>query len=632
MLPRPLLDDIANGRCLPFIGAGFSLNGELESGKVMLSWQGLADALADDIGIQKRDPLLVITEYEKRTDRPTLIEKIRNFLNIDTIRPGDVHKLFARLSFDTIYTTNFDSLLEDSYKFANSSETSEVNRRPYRVLVGNKEMSHHGGPHVTNIIKMHGDFLHIEKLVLTTKDYDKYIENNEVIKFHLLAMLTIKTPLFLGYSLRDPNFIQIRKIIKEALQDFIRKGYIILFDASPADIAKYEEQDLIVVNLDSRKKSKRQLLLELIQEILDYLSTNSAQRLIHQSEEVIEDEKVESSVKNRNIRYLLEGISETCFIASTVTEESNMVYRKAIRPSIQSFGLQPRRSNELSLGLPIIDEIRTAILQSKLVIVDVTSKPEFVLYELGIAIENHKNVIILSQNEQDIPKNMKSIRSISYNIDALEELQNRLRNLIREILFSEPFVETYDLLRQNDFFSAIMLAYSNLSSVLNKFIYETKDKPPLHNAIKIGLVELRRGEIISDAEYKKLAEGISLRNQIVHYGARHSLEDAQNIVDAMVSISEFVYNNLDALVGWYKYFGFSEKESLVLSFLETLKRLENEFVNSKPRVFLNAREVFKDMGKGGTSIDLIPIIVRVSEAKGKIISRNKGQEISLLRS
>jgi hypothetical protein len=66
--------------------------------------------------------------------------------------------------------------------------------------------------------------------------------------------------------------------------------------------------------------------------------------------------------------------------------------------------------------------------------------------------------------------------------------------------------------------------------------------------------------------------------------------------------------------------------------LVILRALDSEFVISELSVFINTRKVFKDMKKGGVSIDLVPTIVRISEVKGKIVSRNRGQEISLLRS
>ena len=44
--PEPFLDDIVQGRCLPFVGAGFSLNAKTPKGKKMLDWDGLGKKVA----------------------------------------------------------------------------------------------------------------------------------------------------------------------------------------------------------------------------------------------------------------------------------------------------------------------------------------------------------------------------------------------------------------------------------------------------------------------------------------------------------------------------------------------------------------------------------------------------------
>ena len=80
-----------------------------------------------------------------------LIESIRSALHTDRVEPGPTHTAFVQLLFDTIYTTKFDLLLEDSLLRA---------RRPFRSIVGELQMPFHGGPLTTTVIKMHGDLRH----------------------------------------------------------------------------------------------------------------------------------------------------------------------------------------------------------------------------------------------------------------------------------------------------------------------------------------------------------------------------------------------------------------------------------------------------------------------------------------
>ena len=76
-LPFPLVADIADARCIPFIGAGFSRNARVPDG-VMPDWAGLTATLAGEgeLGALSPGPI-VAQEYERRFGRVQLIEAIR---------------------------------------------------------------------------------------------------------------------------------------------------------------------------------------------------------------------------------------------------------------------------------------------------------------------------------------------------------------------------------------------------------------------------------------------------------------------------------------------------------------------------------------------------------------------------
>ncbi len=83
--PPPFLDDLVQGRVLPFIGAGFSLNARLPVGKVMPAWPELTAHLAS-IGRVAADAggPAIASEFEKRFGRVQLIEAIRKALHTGT--------------------------------------------------------------------------------------------------------------------------------------------------------------------------------------------------------------------------------------------------------------------------------------------------------------------------------------------------------------------------------------------------------------------------------------------------------------------------------------------------------------------------------------------------------------------
>jgi hypothetical protein len=161
-VPQPLIDDIEAGRCVPFIGAGFSMNARVRGGGEMPDWIGLTQALAvvAEVSPDLSGPT-VASAFERRFGRVQLIEAIRRALRTDHVEPGEAHIAFSQLPFDTIYTTNFDLLLEDSFL---------RNKRPFRSIVGELQMPFHGGPPATTIVKMHGDLRHEDHIIVTAED------------------------------------------------------------------------------------------------------------------------------------------------------------------------------------------------------------------------------------------------------------------------------------------------------------------------------------------------------------------------------------------------------------------------------------------------------------------------------
>ena len=97
--------------------------------------------------------------------RAKLVEFLLRELNFGKIQPGDTYKAFCNLFTGTICTTNFDSLLED---------TLTLLHQPVSV-VATKDRLTIGDRNERKIIKLHGDFNHPDKMVITERDYDTYI-------------------------------------------------------------------------------------------------------------------------------------------------------------------------------------------------------------------------------------------------------------------------------------------------------------------------------------------------------------------------------------------------------------------------------------------------------------------------
>lgn len=245
-IPEPLLDDIIHNRCIPIIGAGFSANANPPKGTTMPLWSDVGKYFAKQLHHDFNNPLDAISSFSHIYGRPKTIEHMRKILHIDGAKPGNVHKKFAYLQFDVIITTNFDLLLEKSFDAINRQylpiiEEEQLSISPIDPLIQNQ---------ITRILKIHGDVNHPTHLVLTEDDYDVYLQNNPIMCTHIANLLVSRTPLFIGYSLDDPDFRAIWQIIGSRLGRLRRTAYTLGVGLSSMDKSRFERRGVKVISLD----------------------------------------------------------------------------------------------------------------------------------------------------------------------------------------------------------------------------------------------------------------------------------------------------------------------------------------------------------------------------------------------
>lgn len=521
-IPFPLLTDIAEGRCLPFIGAGFSMNAKLPDGKTMPDWPALARTLARDAKTPDGlSPTVVAEKYEKRFGRVQLVEAIRRALHSDMARPGKAHLAFASLPFDTIYTTNFDLLLEESY--------SSIGR-PFRSLVGERQLPFHAGRTASSIIKMHGDLRHEEHIVVTQKDYDSFLEENPVVATHLAAMLITRTPLFIGYSLNDPDFHHIRSVVRSRLGQFERMSYVVQFDYSEESIENALQDRLNVISLSTQAGFSRDELLEqLLLAISEDIDVEAGIRLRRSRPDIFEPiigEAVEKATQSVEFSRVVEATSSLCFVMMSFGGEFDRVYRTLITPAAQRLGLEVVRADEISGPGFVMEQIRTAIMQSRLCIADISDRNPNVLYELGIAQANQKPTIIIAQDLMNLPFDVAGQRILRYG-DAPEEAQKQLEAAIGHVLSDDSINDAERLLASGQYRASVSLASVSIEHRLRSLVQSRIPTQALERLSPARMVNLLlEGGILTQEMAKKLHRAIKIRNKAVHTLTTTSPNDA----------------------------------------------------------------------------------------------------------
>lgn len=532
-LPKPLLDDIATGRCLPFVGAGFSLNCASSAGAKMPDWEKLTETLAKEGNIDINLPQPKIASlYEHLFGRVQLIEAIRRSLHVDEIEIGDAHREFASLPFDTVYTTNFDLLLESAYQ--------EL-KKPFRSLVGELQMPFYGGPLSTNIVKMHGDLRHEEHMIITEEDYKRYIKDYPVIATHLSAMLITKTALFLGYSLSDSDFQHIKEIVSSRLGKFERMAYIIQFDTLPQNIEKMLEMKLHCVNLEtSSKKSRTEAIVEFLKSVRTYVDTKEVSTLRQRRAEAFEplDKGILTKlIESPNSSILLTSSSNLCFVIMPMGTEYDTVYSDLIVPVTEKLGLKVLRSDELYLPGVITEQIRAAIYQSRICVAEISEANPNVMYEVGIAVTLSKPIVLLSRSGRVIPFDLKEYRVFLYSIEGSDEQRALFEEVVRQVLGDDRLIEAELRLKQGDTGIAVFQAAVYFEQVLNELVRQNEVKiktrityMPQRLSMGQMLDYLKKLDIISKNDVPMVQQYIDLRNRAVHDLYKPTIKETDSFI------------------------------------------------------------------------------------------------------
>ena len=222
---RHLAEKINEGRVALFIGAGVSREAGLPRG-----WE-LAEMFASEIDYspQPGDTLGTIAEYYERELPGVLINRLVKWL-YEGASPGPSHRLIPEFNWSAIYTTNYDNLLEQGYGQGN---------KPYDKVLYNPQLQDLS-TEATPIIKLHGCLSRAYRrssqapIVIADKHYEIYGPNRQALIGKLGQFLREGNQLlFLGYSLKDPFWQELRRDVAAVLKDYAPTYYAVIPHFTP---------------------------------------------------------------------------------------------------------------------------------------------------------------------------------------------------------------------------------------------------------------------------------------------------------------------------------------------------------------------------------------------------------------
>lgn len=239
--PSELLDAFLDGSVLLFAGAGISTEAPGVMPNTLYTEIGyiLGDAAKD-----RAFPDLMEDFCSSPSGKVGLIQKIKEHFDYAYCH-GQIYRDATRFHrelatffpLDTIITTNWDDYFEQ-----HCAATPFIEDRDLSLWAAAER----------KVVKIHGSISNFGSIVATRTDY-KACEarlQTGLLGAHLKSLIATHNMVFIGYSLKDDDFLQIYGSVREALRDFHRQAYFVAPNISDSDRERLNDLNLNLIETD----------------------------------------------------------------------------------------------------------------------------------------------------------------------------------------------------------------------------------------------------------------------------------------------------------------------------------------------------------------------------------------------
>ena len=125
--------------------------------------------------------------------------------------------------------------------------------------------------------------------------------------------------------------------------------------------------------------------------------------------------------------------SSSCYLAIPASDDFASV-RQTVKEAVEEFQIEPLEQTVSSAGGSVRTSARELLGRADFVIADVTVTNANILYELGIANALRKPILLMSQQQVELPGDLARQQLLLYKVAEMPELGEFLRYWIRDAL------------------------------------------------------------------------------------------------------------------------------------------------------------------------------------------------------
>lgn len=458
---RKIVKELGRSNLSIFVGAGLS------KGAGFPDWKELLDEFAEELNLssKKETDLISLAQFSYNNNarnRNEIDNVIRDKFTNNTRNSRDMD-ILASLPVNSYWTTNYDTLIEDTLKRYNKKVDIKRRERDLSIFLDGRDVVVH---------KMHGDVSQPEETVFIRDDYESFDLKRGLFTDTLCGELVSKTFLFIGYSFSDPNFDKILSKIRIKLDGNQKKHYTFIMKVNEKKYKMHEDflydkvkqdlriQDLKLYGIECIKVSDYSEITEILEDIKtrlykrnvfmsgsayeygDWEVAEAANFVRNLCQLIIEDEcKIISGYGLGIGGFVIEGSSKAIFINELEVNNHFELYpfpQKAVDSTIDKQDMWESYRKKLLSKC----SIAIFVFGNKL-IKDEVIEANGVMNEFNIAIQLGLKVVpvgstgyaartIISQIEKDLDK----FPYLEKYLDVLKKSQNakEIHNVIKNIM------------------------------------------------------------------------------------------------------------------------------------------------------------------------------------------------------
>ena len=119
--------------------------------------------------------------------------------------------------------------------------------------------------------------------------------------------------------------------------------------------------------------------------------------------------------KTANRRSVLLSPLSQAFVVMQFGEPYDSLYSEVIKPGSEGAGFKVERADDVHQPGVILQDIVTSLIESDVIIAEITPPNPNVFYEIGFAHAMNKPTILLAERGRELPFDIRSYRCIFYD-------------------------------------------------------------------------------------------------------------------------------------------------------------------------------------------------------------------------